>query len=566
MLQRSLRIFRTVRHLNPSQLFWFVRRRVIKSQRREIFLPDVISARDWHWPMEAGQDVGLPDTVTFRFLNVERRYLLGAVDWSPQDVNRLWRYNLHYFDFLSDTDRSADEKNALILDWIAKNPLGSEAAWEPYTASLRIVNWCKWLSVRPFSSDSTGNAAACRSLYRQALWLEQNLELHILANHYFENLKALVFAGAFFDGEDGRRWLSYGISELRYQLQEQILSDGCHYERAPQYHCVILDDVLDFLQLARLLPDLFPADFVGPLIDSAQRMAGFLADILNPCNHYPLFNDSAVYDVEPAALLMRAEGLGLVFDRPDLTPRLIDRPDAGFYGYRAGDDWIMLDCGEIGPAYQPGHTHCDMLSYELMIGGVPVAVDTGVFEYEPGELRRLVRSTAAHNVVQVDDAEQSEIWGEFRVARRAKKRGAAIRFAGNDVDFSGRFSGFHSLGSVMHERRVTIERDAVGKPLVWRFTDLLGGKGAHRLRSYIHLHPDIVARLEDSRVVLIFNGKPLAHLMPAVSSEAASWRMSLEPSVYCPEFGLMLDSRKIVIEWDTVLPARFGYSILRMDL
>ena len=36
------------------------------------------------------------------------------------------------------------------------------------------------------------------SLRQQMLWLERNLEFHILANHLMANIKAMLFAGLFY--------------------------------------------------------------------------------------------------------------------------------------------------------------------------------------------------------------------------------------------------------------------------------------------------------------------------------------------------------------------------------
>src|SRR5690348_8231445 len=143
MWQRILRVLRTSRYLKPSQLYWFIRRRVIKTRTKIPFVPENILSRDWLWPSDkatVNEDWAIA-AVEFHFLNITRQYPLAALDWAPHDVNRLWRYNLHYFDYLLDASRTVAEKNYLISDWIIKNPLGSEPAWEPYTASLRIVNW-----------------------------------------------------------------------------------------------------------------------------------------------------------------------------------------------------------------------------------------------------------------------------------------------------------------------------------------------------------------------------------------------------------------------------------------
>ena len=163
----------------------------------------------------------------FRFLNVSKSARHGRVDWASAQMPKLWRYNLHYFDYILDGGRSLANISALLTGWIASNPAGTEDAWEPYTVSLRIVNWIK-LFLRDDFRHHVENAwlASC---HQQARWLETNLEHHILANHYLKNGKALFFAGVFFEGQDADRWLRKGLQILVDQAHEQILPDGGHY-------------------------------------------------------------------------------------------------------------------------------------------------------------------------------------------------------------------------------------------------------------------------------------------------------------------------------------------------
>src|SRR5438270_568337 len=62
------------------------------------------------------------------------------------DAAKLWLYNLHYFDDLraeGATDRLPWQRD-LIARWIVENPPAAGNGWEPYPASLRIVNWIAW--------------------------------------------------------------------------------------------------------------------------------------------------------------------------------------------------------------------------------------------------------------------------------------------------------------------------------------------------------------------------------------------------------------------------------------
>src|SRR5262249_26234360 len=136
-----------------------------------------------------------------------------------------------------------------------------------------------------------------------------------------------------------------------------------------------------------------------------------------------------------------------------------EQAESGYYVCRNGEDVMILDCGSIGPDYQPGHAHCDTLSYELAINGRRVIVDSGVFDYEPSSERAYARSTRAHNTVVVDGEDQSEIWGVFRVARRAKPLRA---FFEKQLNGSIRFEGTHDgyarlVGRPIHKRHMSYD-------------------------------------------------------------------------------------------------------------
>ena len=104
---------------------------------------------------------------------------------------------MHYFDYLRDDWRTCETRARLIDSWITGNPIGREDAWEPFPVSLRIVNWIEYFLspvMRPEIRETW-----LRSLNQQALWLEKNIEYHLLANHFFKNLKIfLITTNAFF--------------------------------------------------------------------------------------------------------------------------------------------------------------------------------------------------------------------------------------------------------------------------------------------------------------------------------------------------------------------------------
>jgi uncharacterized heparinase superfamily protein len=556
------RLYHTIKHLKPSQLAFFVLRRKFPAVLVQLACaPEVASGIVVKAPI-AISGIYRADN-QFHFLNIKKDLSGENINWSPSDVPRLWCYNLHYFDYLRENERCASNKHSMIESWIDHNPQGSEPGWEPFTASLRIVNWVFYLA----RGGRSHRNKIIESLYLQALWLEKNDERHILANHYFENLKALLFAGVFFKGDDAKRWRQRAMRDLLVQLEEQTLADGGHYERSPQYHGLMLENYLDIYNLAISNPAYFSGDFVVRFRVVAQQGLEFFNSILFPNRKIPLFNDSA-FEIAPSASELN-EYARQLFDYRSEAPhsdvQIIEKGDFGLYGVRSASDMLVMDCGEIGPAYQPGHTHCDFLSYELMVGGEHIVVDTGVCEYEPGERRHFVRSTKAHNTVRIDKLEQSEIWGEFRVARRAKKLLGSVESVRSNVVVTGAFEGFfsgwwRSKPRFRHERKMCVKlvKEAFDSIEV---VDTIASCASTRVpvlvESFVHFHDSLRLSPLNERSVEVFRLNSVIARIDLPKEVA----YRIEPSIYCPEFGLVKNNYCLVMQRKAMLPQELTYTI-----
>ncbi len=229
-------------------------------------------------------------------------------------------------------------------------------------------------------------------------------------------------------------------------------------------------------------------------------------------------------------------------------------PASGYYVCRKADDLIIIDCGQIGPDYQPGHAHCDTLSYELAIDGRKVVVDSGVCDYELSQERAYARSTKAHNTVIVDGEEQSEMWGAFRVARRARPIQAHIEEIGQEsVLFEGAHDGYRRLkGRLIHKRQISY--DGQGS---WVITDVLEGKGIHRMEGFVHIHPDL--SIVESGVG-IFIIERCGEALAAVEALGAC-QMKIEQGCYFPEFGLSQKNPVLAFSCSGEVPLQLSYRI-----
>lgn len=452
-------------------------------------------------------------------------------NWNPSGVARLWTYNLHYFDYL--WGLSYEDSKRIALDWIERNPPSRKSTgWEPYPVSLRIQNWCCNFFGR-FREAIDGDAAfrqrLWESLHAQGFWLMDNLETHLLGNHYFENGASLALLGACFDGESAESWKRAGLAILKREIPEQILPDGMHYERSPMYH----------VRMTWLMATL-AATGDGEIGDAVReplgRMGRALGGLLHPDGEIPLFNDSAfgVYN-PPLELLDHVHRL--VGAEAIAVPARgsFSLPEAGYYGFRDGAGaCVVCDAGPIGPDYIPGHAHGDMFSFELSLHGRRVVVDAGVHDYEGGEMRHFCRSTRAHNTVEIDGQDQSEFWGAFRVARRAHPR--EVRWDGSENGFwlSGWHDGYMRLpGSPRHGREIQWQ-----EPGVLMVRDQLVAEGEFTAVSRIHLHPDCVVKSIEGQTAHV--GFPEGEFR---ISFAGGGELSVEESFYCPEFGRSIGNR-----------------------
>jgi uncharacterized heparinase superfamily protein len=404
----------------------------------------------------------------FRFLGVEREVATPG-DWNNASWPKLWLYNAHYFSDLvaSDAESRRDWHYRLLKRWIAENPPTSGNGWEPYPTSLRIVNWIKWLLL----PGNRNEAWLLASVALQVRWLRRRLEFHLLGNHLWTNAKALVFAGAFFSGNEATLWREKGLALVRRELAEQLLPDGGHFERSPMYHALMVEDLVDLVQLAQVYPDAFSRADVDTWTAAISRMLHWLQVMSHPDGEISFFNDAAM-GIAPGLEDLTRYARDVIGDLElPVLGRLEHLADSGFCRVSIGPAVLIADVGPIGPDYIPGHSHADTLSFELSLKGHRVLVNGGTSTYDVCPERLSERGTAAHNTMVIDGADSSEVWGSFRVARRARVFDTILSDSGDAVCLEASHDGYLRLpGRVIHRRRWILTGDCL------TVTDVLKGR------------------------------------------------------------------------------------------
>ena len=410
-------LFRTVKHLKLTQVFYQVKYRLKKPAYVALEAP--VNGSKFQVPRLKTEPIPKYRCVEgdkFTFLNLEHQF----AGWNFTENGMLWAYNQNYFDWINQEGVSVEEGCKWIDKFVDELP-DNKVGLDPYPIALRSINWVKFFCRYPVAATKP----RLDTLYSQLRLLEKKLEYHLLGNHLLEDAYALYIGASFFNDQP---LLKKAKKLLMSQLEEQILKDGAHYEQSPMYHCILLDRLLDCINVTSSFKFQDSCQVFENLRILAKRMLGHLESIKWDDGSIPLLNDAADgIAPTPYQIFDYAKRLGLEW-------KTIPLKECGYRKMLAGNMEAIVDVGNITATYQPGHTHADTFNYELRIDGKPFVVDTGISTYNKTERRQIERSTVAHNTVSVDGKNSSEVWGGFRVAKRATVHGE--RFTVNSIEAS----------------------------------------------------------------------------------------------------------------------------------
>jgi uncharacterized heparinase superfamily protein len=372
--------------------------------------------------------------------------------------------------------------------------------------------------------------------------LSQRIEYHILANHLFVNGKALVFAGSFLQTGEAENWLKTGLKILDREVKEQFLADGAHFELSPMYHASLLWDMCDLLNLA-----------LNAKIDALKSRAPewrrvieqgiiWLRSMQHPDGEIPFFNDCAfgiapaLRDIEGYAALLGCQPPADAADTSSIGA--ICHAESGFAHIAFGEgSKALLNFAQVAPVYQPGHTHADTLSFELSVFGQRVFVNSGTSQYGEDSERHRQRSTAAHNTVEIDGENSSEVWAGFRVARRARVSLSTFESTGESVRIVCSHDGYQRLkGKNLHTREWNATRNTL------QINDSVTGAFDKSIARF-HLHPEAsVTQNDNGLTITLASGETVS-----VSISGAAC-ISIANTTWHPEFGKSVANQCIVVE------------------
>ncbi len=432
----------------------------------------------------------------FRFLNQTRSLtVLEDGPSSSDSVNsewmnlnwqieapRLWRFHLHYHEWLLDLADEAGDAAAwrLVQSWLNfpshQSPCIDADAWHPYCLSVRLPSWLMLAAssdIPPVLADKFW-----QSISEQVHWLWQHIEWDLGGNHLIENLRTLAIADATLGGDiridrsELYRWIDR-------EIDTQVLDSGEHVERTPTYHALML------LAIIEIADSCHSVNVQCQAPDAAKSMAEFLASILHPDQQIPLFGDS-VFDETPSPRRMIDE----ILNDPIGSSRNSEAPkrNLDYWVWTSPDqaNRLIFDSGNAGCDHLPAHAHADLLTFEASAFNERLIVDTGTFDYEDTPERHHCRSTLSHNTSRIDNQSHCDVWSRFRMGRRGHVLGRQVGLSSTHAWCLAAHDAYRHLGIAKTYRLIVADRRRLNG-FCWLIVDWFDSDKLHTISSPLHI-------------------------------------------------------------------------------
>jgi len=497
---------------------------------------------------------------------------LGAnIDWELKNIEAAkadikYPWELSRFQFLPTLIKAhetySDEKYALeaknlINDWMIKNPFGKGENWKnPMEAAIRACNFAlawhffknskqscfaeakRYLLSKPFPPagmsglacwiDEKWNEKFLTSIIEHGKYIYNNLEYRWNAstNHLLADLTGLLILGILFpEIKDARKWKARAIHELEIEIQKQVYEDGVDFEASIPYHGL----VCEMLGLCVLFGRENGIEFSQNFVEKLNGMFEFVYYYTKPNGLAPQIGDGDdgrffifenFFNREPrdhSHLLKLARELfplNNLFIQSDREPTSRGFNVSRIYIMRKDDFYCIVDCGNTGQNGNGGHSHNDLLSFELSVGGEDFIVDPGTYTYT-GNIaeRKRFRGTAMHNTVMVDGQEINRFksYTPFSIYEDAIPQ--INRWASNENHdaLDAHHTGYGRLKDpILHQRFFMFDK----KYLSLKITDIFTGGGEHKISWNFHFAPDVSLVLLGNKLCASKNGKKVDMIIP----------------------------------------------------
>lgn len=436
--------------------------------------------------------------------------------WGFEHLEWTW---LGYDDPQELSEKEIAVHKAWIKEWqnnypIAGDPQYLRQYWMPHSVCLRILNWIRYDALFYGCLDSDFRKQILEFVYKNSLFLSDNVEYGVGGNHLIENAVALIIAGVYFDN---RQWRKQGRKILNNAASEQFFADGGHVERSPMYH---------LLMCQRFLTAYDTLSHTGVKCQDIRKVAHaateFIKKIRPPDDTIPLLNDSVFFEgLRLTECLKYAESVGITTTEVE---QMKTSPHTGYYWLENQKERFLIPAHEVAVPHIPGHAHVHPGHFCFWVNETRVFTDTGVYGYLSGKRRANARSIRSHNTVQVADKDPVHtgssfwLWGQINPVVEYEPDETKLRMSYSVNNFG--------VPSYSHERTVSFKSGS------WMITDSVRSQDFPVINR-LHVHPDCEAKFEKEQAIV-----KLPRKEKIIQITSSGWdEISIKTRPYYPEFG-----------------------------
>ncbi|MEY8346738.1 alginate lyase family protein [Bacillus cereus] len=436
------------------------------------------------------------------YKDIEKINLFNSADVKvPWELSRCYHFfTLGKVYWITQDSKYVEEFMDEVEDWIEENPVEMSVNW---TCSMEVaIRAINWMSAYVFFENSPKvtkdfKKKFFQSLYLHGLFIYKNLENkgEYKANHYLTNIVGLIWLGVFFrnlkivksNSYQPNVWLKFALKELEKEWSNQVNSDGTNFESSTSYHRL----VTEMLLLTVILCKRNGIEISNKYINLLEKMCEFIKDITKGNGLSPMVGDAddgrllivSKYGSENKRNFSHILSIaGEFFNRDDFRSyatgheenalwvcgsfQVVKRkqehiskayPNGGYYLLKNNLTYCLIRCGELSVRGRGVHSHNDILSVELNVGGVDFFIDPGTYVYTADyKMRNVFRSTNMHNTIQIYDEEQNNICERLLFSLPEQTFGECILFQNNH--FIGKHRGFIDC---IHERNIKLESNQI---------------------------------------------------------------------------------------------------------
>lgn len=464
---------------------------------------------------------------------------------APSERFAFWLHSFSWLDNLAGLDdKTAKVRARFLVDrWI-----DIYGKWNPYTWDNDILcnRLFAWFSVwtDSLSIDSLSDLAYTRrqNVVRQLKRLRNTFKRTPFGLPRLKAAAVLTLGGLYLT-EKSETFLGRGIDWINDEIETQIFADGGHISRSPEQSLEALR-ILSCVDAALVARGVEGSKDLQRAIERLRHVISFFqaSDGGLVC-----FNGTGEGNKQQIEHLTKSTDFE--------TRPFVFCPHTGYHRVEQGGTVILVDTGDTSPPYFDTEAHLAPLAFELSTEAGRMIVNCGWSPEQPLNWRQIMRSTAAHSTLILNDQSagklvkdgfKSNVFGnvvekgieDTIVTRKDQPAGVWLEMSHN---------GYLENTGLSHRRRLYVKND--GRDIRGEDSLLvpLGSSPLNRdqVRFDIrfHLHPTVRATLaQDLQSALL------------IQSGHAGWRfrtdggpMKIEESVYLGQGNKPVKTQQIVI-------------------